>query len=300
MSERPCDAGVPTSPTFVLRGGRILSVDPRVVDLSVGDILVDDGRIAAIGPALDDSAVETIDVSGHVLMPGFVDSHRHLWESALRGTAADMSLSGYFGRYLGQVGPVFSAEELYASTLLGAVEALDAGVTSLFDWCNATNSPTHADAAVEALTASGIRAVFGHGNPGDAMDVRRMRDRLGDDGLVTFALALLGPEFSSVEAATPEIKLARELDVIASMHVGCGVKGSRAAAVSGLAAANLLGPDVNLVHCNTISDAEVGLIVEAGSTVSITPLVECLMGHGTPAYGRFLKVIMAVWPPAGF
>jgi 5-methylthioadenosine/S-adenosylhomocysteine deaminase len=200
-----------------------------------------------------------------------------------------MSLGGYFGRYLGNVGPAFGAEQLHVSTLLGAVEALEAGVTTLFDWCNATNSPTHADAAVEALEASGIRAVFGHGNPSDEADVRRIRDRLGDTGLVTMGLALIGPEFGPVEAATREIELARELDVIASMHVGCGTSGPRAAAVSELAAGGLLGPDLNFVHCNTISDAEVAWIVDTGSTVSITPLVECLMGHGTPALARFLR-----------
>jgi len=132
-----------------------------------GDVLVEDDRIAAVG-APDAAApgdaevvdVEVVDARDRIVLPGLVDSHRHLWQSALRGIAGDWTLGQYFARMRGVLGGHFRPEDTYAGTLLGAVEALDAGITTVVDWSHNINGPEHADAAWAALEAGGGRAVF--------------------------------------------------------------------------------------------------------------------------------------------
>lgn len=275
---------------LLLTGGHILSMDPDIGQLPDGDVLIDDGKIVMISPGINHVDAEVLDVTGNIVMPGFVDSHRHVWQGALRGISADDSLGSYFGTILGTIAPNYSPDDLALGTLIGAVEALDAGVTTVFDWCNATNTPDHAEAAIDALQAAGIRAVFGHGNAGDADHVRALRAGVlsADNGLVTLGLAIAGPEYASLEATTGDIALARELGVVASMHVGGGTAGPKSQAVRRMASAGLLSADLNFVHCNTISDEEVAMLIDAGSGISVTPVIECLMGHGSPAYSRFL------------
>jgi cytosine/adenosine deaminase-related metal-dependent hydrolase len=257
-------------------------MDPVIGALPRADVLAVDGEIAAIGPDLSVAGAEVLDVSGHVVLPGFVDSHRHVWQAPLRGIGADMSLGDYLNVVLGQIAPRYQPADMRLATLLGAAEALDAGVTTVFDWNNATLSPQHADAALDGFAAAGIRAVLGHGNPDDPADVRRLANRTGR---VTTGLAIIGPEYMPFDLAARHIRLGRELGLVVSMHVGGG---GPSTAVTRLHEADLLGPDLNLVHNNTISDDEVKMLVDSGVGITVTPTVEALMGHGSSAYGRFV------------
>src|SRR3954464_9935013 len=187
---------------ILLKGGTVLSVDPDVGDLAVGDVLIDDDKIAGVQASIDADA-EVVDCTGKILIPGFVDTHRHTWEAAIRNVAPDATLDDYFVDILDTFAPVYSPEDVYASNFAGALECLNAGITTLVDWSHINNTPEHPDAGVSGLKEAGIRAQCAHGRahnslvdywyeskiaiPGD--DVRRIRDAhfSSDSGLLTMA-----------------------------------------------------------------------------------------------------------------
>ena len=134
------------SERLLLRSGYMLSMDDEVGE-SVADVLVEDGVIGAIAPSLEVEDAEVLDVSGHVVMPGFVDTHRHTWQTPFRGVCADWTLDEYFRGIRATVSPNCSAGDVYAGNYVGALEALDAGVTTVLDFSHCNNTPEHADAA---------------------------------------------------------------------------------------------------------------------------------------------------------
>src|SRR4051794_2564422 len=193
------------SERVLLRGGYVLSMDDEVGELPTGDVLIEDGRIAAVGTELDVADAEVLDVAGHVVMPGFVDTHRHTWQTCLRGICADWTLTDYSWGIRLRISPNCAAEDVYAGNYVGALEALDAGVTTILDFSHCNNTPEHADAALQGLRDAGIRAVFGYGYyPAPTLtepafparadrlaDARRIREQLPSaDALVTMGLAL--------------------------------------------------------------------------------------------------------------
>ncbi|MBG0857069.1 amidohydrolase family protein [Streptomyces spinoverrucosus] len=254
-----------------------------------------DDRIVAVGPDIPAAGAQVVDATDMIVMPGLVDTHRHLWQSATRQIAADWTLGQYAERMLGVIGPRFTAEDVYIADLMGALECLNGGVTTVLDWSHIMNTPEHADAAVHGLADSGMRAVFAYGSPKSpaakwyASDLTRVAGTYcsSKDQLLTLALASLGPEFSSVQETVEDVRLARELDIPTSLHVGAGMLGQRRA-VTRMARSGLLGPDIVYVHCNTCTDEELRLIAESGGHASISPRVEMQMGHGYPATGRLI------------
>ena len=149
----------------VLRGGTVLTMDDRRAVLRDADVLVVDERIAGVGPQLDvpDGTIE-IDASGGIVMPGMIDTHRHMWQTAMRGYGADWTLTQYFVWYYLAHGKLFRPEDVYAGNLLSAIESLDAGVTTTVDWSHGLQTTQHADAAVDALEAVPGRFVLAYGN----------------------------------------------------------------------------------------------------------------------------------------
>ena len=129
------------------------------------DVLVVDDRISAVGPGLDvPEGTQEIDASGGIVMPGMIDTHRHMWQTAMRGYGADWTLTQYFVWNYLEHGRKFRPEDIYAGNLLGAIEAIDAGVTTTVDWSHGLQSVAHADAAVDALQAVPGRFVLAYGN----------------------------------------------------------------------------------------------------------------------------------------
>lgn len=289
---------------LLLSGGIVVTCDASNSILWPGDVLVADGRIAAIGPALEADDAEQIDVTGRIVMPGLVDTHRHTWQSVVRNIASDWTLDQYLvGLHTG-LSRFFRPEDTYAGNLIGALEALDAGVTTLLDWSHNLYTPEHTDAAVDALEEAGLRAVFAHGGgaqqwggplpspvPHSEDDVRRLRaDRFSaNDGLVTLGLALRGPQFTTMEVTRSDFALARELDLRVSVHVGDGHWG-KSRPIHKLDELGMLSDRTTYVHCNTIADDELQLIADTGGTASVAADVEMQMGHGWPATGRLLAV----------
>src|SRR5581483_6834719 len=152
------------STRILIRNGCVLTLDRDVGDFPRGDLLIVDGRIAAVGPRVDAAECEVLDATGMLVAPGFVDSHRHTWQAAVRGIAADWTLAEYFHGLRGLLGLHFRPEDVEVGNLLGRLEALDSGITTMLDWSHIMNSPEHADAAVAGLRAAGARSVFAHGS----------------------------------------------------------------------------------------------------------------------------------------
>ena len=151
------------SDTFILKRGIVLPGATVGEVLDGYDVLVDGGRIAALGPDLDAPGVPALDVTGRMVIPGFVDTHRHTWQSVVRNVASDWSIVEYLAGLHTGLSKHFRPEDTYAGNLLGALEALDAGITTLVDWSHNLGTPERADAAVQALRDAGLRAVFAHG-----------------------------------------------------------------------------------------------------------------------------------------
>ena len=237
---------------------------------------------------------------GMIALPGFVDSHRHTWQSLLRATAVDWTLAQYFAGIRGVMGRLYTPDDMYVANLLGALEALDAGITTLYDWSHNNNTPDHADEAVRGLRDAGIRGVYGYGNANDEWippstlptnfaDIERVRRThfAANDQLLTMAFAARGPQFTTLDITEDEFRRARDLDLRITVHVGDGVWGTNQPVMQ-LAGRGLLGSDVTYVHCNTLADEEFRLIGESGGTASISPEVELQMGHGWLATMKLL------------
>ena len=286
---------------ILLRGGTVITAQSAGHVLENTDVLIENGVIAAIGTGLDATDAEVIDVTGRVVHPGFVDTHRHTWQSIARNVAADWSLTEYLAGIHTGISRHFRPEDTYVGNYLGALEALDSGITTLVDWSHNLATPEHADAAIGALQDTGMRAVFAHGGGSKQWgaplpspnnhpeDARRIREQYFSDntGLVTMAMALRGPQFTLPEVNRHDFALANDLDLRITVHVGDGYWG-KSGPIYKLRDDGLLSDRITYVHCDTLADEELDIIRDSGGTASVAPDVEMQMGHGTPATGRLL------------
>ena len=180
-----------------------------------------------------------------------MDTHRHVWQGAIGGYTPQITGAGYGPAVLTGISMKHSPEDVYAGTLWGALEALDAGITTIADWAHNDQSPAHADADLRALRDSGIRGYFLYGGPGPATsdpdpphpaDARRMRDEhfsSGRYGRLRMGMALRGPAFTSADRNADDFAFARDLGLPISVHVGMAGTGEM---VSVLQRYGLLGP----------------------------------------------------------
>lgn len=196
---------------MLLQGGTVMTLD-GVWTPFTGDVLIENGRIREIAPRIAVEDVEILDCSRKIVMPGFIDTHHHMWEGVFRSSGTDQMLNDYFLQKLVAVSPHLTPEDVYIANRLSALAALNAGITTTLDWSHIANSPAHTDAAIAALKDSGTRAVYAYAPSmnyqGEApnpypQDVFRLRREAfsSDDQLVTLALGAMGPEFAG---RTPE------------------------------------------------------------------------------------------------
>ncbi len=286
----------------LLRNGTVITAAAAGEVLVGADILISNGKIAAIGHGLEAGDAEVIDITGRIVLPGFVDTHRHTWQSVIREIASDWSLTEYLAGLHTGLSKYFRPEDTYTGNYLGALEALDSGITTLVDWSHNLATPAHADAAIQALKDTGMRAVFAHGGGSKQWgaplpspnnhpdDARRIREQYFSDntGLVTMAMALRGPQFTLPEVNAYDFALAKDLDLRVTVHVGDGYWG-KSGPILKLKQDGLLSDRTTYVHCNTLSDEELNIIAGSGGSASVAPDVEMQMGHGFPATGRLLK-----------
>src|SRR5450755_4926977 len=159
----PADFGV--GRPIVLRGGTVLVMDDARPVLAGADVLISGDTVTAVGPrlAVPDGTIE-IDASDGIIMPGMIDTHRHMWQTVMRGYGADWTLTQYFVWYYLEHGRVFRPQDIYAGNLVSAWESLEAGVTTTVDWSHGLQTVDHAEAAVAALQAVPGRFVLAYGN----------------------------------------------------------------------------------------------------------------------------------------
>ncbi|MBV9208638.1 MAG: amidohydrolase family protein [Actinobacteria bacterium] len=272
----------------VLRGGTVLTMDDAHTVLTDADVLVDGDTIAAVGPRLQapGGALE-IDASGGIVMPGMIDTHRHMWQTAMRAYGADWTLTQYFVWYYLEHGRKFRPEDVYAGNLVSAWESLEAGVTTTVDWSHGLQTPDHAEAAVDALRAvpgrfvlaygniqagpwewtndPAVRSFFGRHAPGDLLAFQIAFDVTGDPGF---------PEKAAFEAA-------RELGLPITTHAGVwgatNDDGIRLMHENGF-----MTPETTYVHSATLSTDSYQRIAATGGTISVATESEQSAGQGYP------------------
>ncbi|MFN8452874.1 MAG: amidohydrolase family protein, partial [Anaerolineae bacterium] len=284
---------------ILLKNGCVLTLDRKIGNFKQADVLIDGSKIAAVAPNLSAADAEVIDASNMIVMPGFVDTHRHVWEGILRNIGTDVPLEGensYLAFILNTLAPVYRPEDAYAGDLVGLLGAIDAGITTILDWSHIQATREHADAVVRALQESGIRAVFAYGNPWWKYPDPEQDDWFrqvakqyfsSSDQLLTLGYAPPGPEFTPFEMAKGHWELAREVGARLTVHVGVGTAGQHGK-LGEMGKAGLLGSDTTYIHCTTLSDDEIQMIVDTGGTFSLASPVEMMMGHGMPPTQRFL------------
>ena len=286
---------------ILIKNAIVLSQDPSIGELPRADVLIEGDRIAAVGPDLAVDDAEVIDATSDIVIPGFIDTHRHTWETSIRTCAPDYTLGTYFGAILDQFAPKYRPQDVLAANRWGALECLNAGITTLVDWSHIMNTDDHADAAIEGLQDTGIRSVFAFGIPEHVdpdlvvragLDGQRSSgstatspiasgQRLSDDeGLITMGLATRGTNFCKPEVVRYEWELAKELGINITVHVAMDRFGYTKGQLTALRDMDLLYPNTTYVHGSHLTDEEWLLVRDCGGNVSLAPQIELQMGHG--------------------
>jgi len=275
----------------IFRNGLVLTMNDAGDILTDADVLIVDGTIQAVGPHLEAPAdALEIDAKSGIIMPGMIDTHRHMWQTAMRGYGADWTLSQYFVWYYLQHGKVFRPEDIYAGNLLSAIEAIDAGVTTTVDWSHGLQTVEHADAAVDALEAVPGRFVLAYGNiqagpwewsasPEFRKFYSRRIDGRGDMLGFQMAFDVTGdPEFPERAA----FEVARELGVPVTTHAGVwGATGDDSIRL--MYDGGYMGSDTIYVHASSLSDDSYHRIAATGGSASVSTESEETAGQGYPS-----------------
>jgi len=290
---------------LILRGGAVATLVEGMPDAVLGDVVIRNGKIDSVVPIADTVGIapsilaeaDVVDAGGCLVLPGFIDTHRHNWQAPYRGIAADWTLDQYVSGMHRTVKPLLEPEDLYLGNLVGRLDALRSGVTTMLDWSHGMTSPEHGDAALDGLLDTPARSVFGYsphfGLPDSTKidkDLTLMADRFRGlkSELVTYCLALRGPQYSDIDVVEEDVALARDLGLRVTVHGGSSSWG-KYRPVATMYERGLLDDRTTVVHCNALQDDEFGLMAEVGATASISPEVEMSMGFGFPATGRLLR-----------
>jgi cytosine/adenosine deaminase-related metal-dependent hydrolase len=284
----------------LIRNGHVLTMDPRLGDLPSGDVLIEGNVIAAVAPSLPVTDAEILDATGHLVLPGLIDTHRHTWQSLVRGICGDWTLADYyFGIRLG-VSPAYTPDDVRLGNLFGAADALNSGVTTVLDFSHCNNTPDHSDAAVDGLQEAGIRAAFCYGffesspeqtrfgeHAARIADFHRIADTyFASDGLLTLGVSLSELFGLPWEHTVAELAAARERHALLVNHAGCVFGSVLCTGITEMDSLGLLGPDMVHVHCNALGDAEWDALARSGGKVSISVETELNMGFGRPVFER--------------
>lgn len=295
----PQDSGV-DGRRILIRCAAILSMDPGVGDFAQGDILIEGKTIKAVAAHIDAGDAAVIDARGMIVTPGFVDTHHHQFETALRGLLADSILiddgqphgaNNYYETVLQRFAAIYEPDDVYISEVAGSLSQLDAGVTTVMDVSQIHHSPDHSDAAVAGLEQAGRRSVLGYfeggadkaSYPGDA---RRLKAQYcsSDDQLLTMVMGgeIYLPWHEEAWA------IGRELAIPVALHV-VGTFGM-APTFDALAQAGKFGPDNIFIHMTGMSELGWKAAADAGAHVSLSVPIEMQMRHGAPPIQKCLDL----------
>lgn len=280
----------------LIKGGAVLSMDDAVGNFATGDVLIEGKTIVAVGTEIDATGAAVIDATGKIVMPGFVDTHHHQFETALRSRLANGILindgrpenaANYYDTILQGFAMAYRPEDVYINELYGGIAQLDAGVTTVMDVSQIHHSPAHSDAAIDGLRDAGRRGVFGYFEgwgeqaqyPGDAARIRQEHFS-SDDQLLTM---VMGGEIY-LPGYEEAWRVGRELGLPIALHV-VGTFGMQPT-FDALGAAGMFGSDNIFIHMTGMSDDGWRYAAEAGAHISLSVPIEMQMRHGTPPIQR--------------
>ncbi len=289
---------------ILIKGGVVMSVDPEVGNFARGDVLIEEDRIVAVGANIDASDAHVIDASGKIVMPGFIDTHHHQFETGLRSTLSDAivvndgrpeNARNYYEAMLLGFSQHYRPEDVYINELYGGLAQLDAGVTTVMDVSQIHHSAEHSDAAIEGLRDAGRRGVFGYFEgwwegkeyPSGA---RRIRERYfnSNDGLLTM---VMGGEIY-IEGYEEAWKIGRDLDLQIALHVVTTF--GMTPTFDALAKKGVFGPDNIFIHMTGMTDDAWKAAADAGAHVSLSVPIEMHMRHGMPPVQKALDLGMSM------
>ena len=267
---------------ILLQGGMVLSLDARVGDLAKGDVLIEGKMIAAVGPDLRAAATNAlvIDATDRIVIPGFVDTHHHQYQTLMRSMLADGLLRdgarSYGSVIQGLYTPLYLPQDAYVSELVASLSQISAGVTTTVDTSQVSLTPAHTDACIDGLRESGRRALFAYSRGAGSrseypQDIVRLRKQYFSSGDQLLTLGLGG------ELSPASLKLARSVGAPMVSHF---ISGDLSPAYK----AGLLGPDIEYIHCTQADAATWKIIADTGGRVSIAPAIEMQMRHGMPPF----------------
>lgn len=290
----------------LIQGAFVLTLDEGLGSLPRGDVLIDGDRIAAVGVDLSADGAEVIDGEDRIVLPGFADTHRHMWAAMLRGCACYGDLGTYFQDVVFTYGANFTPDDTYTSIRLGLAEAIDSGITTLHAWEHNLQTREHADAAITALEESGLRGRFSYGPSSDpdagssfaqgteTIDLDHVlelkKTRFAGDGRLHLGIACRGAEYSQPEVWQAEYAFAREQGLPFTTHtMMTGHDVERVRAISVYAEHSVLGPDHLLIHAIHANDDEIHALADTATPVSVSIFSELRTGMGIPRVVEMLR-----------
>ena len=276
---------LPARSEFVIRDATVLTMDAKLGDFERGDVHVRDGSIVAVGGTLTSAGAAAIDGRGMICMPGFIDTHWHLWTTVCRPIIRiDDPKRGYFP-VTNALGRHFTPEDSYRSVRLGLAEALSAGATTVHNWAHNVRTPEHADAELRAMRSTGVRGRFGYGQAqgmpdGEPMnydDVAKVqRAWMPNDGLLTLGVCSrnFGPSQTALRGTISLDMVRKDWGGARALGLPITLHTSGPSPIKALDEAKLLGPDVQLVHPLLTGAEERQILRERGVSYSIAPIGE--------------------------
>jgi 5-methylthioadenosine/S-adenosylhomocysteine deaminase len=285
---------LPARGEFIIRGAYVMTMDPALGDITGGDVHVKDGTIVAVGKALKAPGASVVNGERMIALPGLVETHWHMWNTLLRGFWGDRHDQSYFPM-LTAISEFWKPGDTHLGTRLGAAEAIDSGITTVHNWSHMLPAPEYADAELQALADTGIRARFSYGwsprlaetEPLPLADIERLhRDwaRFANNGLLHLGLGWRGMwrfgKLSPEAVYRREFEFARSIGIPLALHVP-GVRNSPKV-VEMHNKAGFLGEDVLIAHATWVTADEIEMLKNAGSSVSLSPVTDARTGYGFP------------------
>ena len=288
---------------LLIKGAYVLTQDPELGELAGADVLVEGDKIAAVGHGLSAEGAQVIDATGDIVIPGFIDTHRHTWETSIRTCAPDFALITYFGSILDKFAPHYRPDDVYAGNLWGSLECINAGITTLVDWSHIMNTPGARRRRRSAASRTrGIRSVFAYGFPqhvarglvvrprlhGQRPDLGRRRGAPHPEAVLQLGRRAASPWRSRPGARTSASptssattgswpRSSASTSPSTWRWTGSATRSCRSTALRDM---DLLYPNTTYVHASHFTDEEWTLVRDSGGNVSFAPQIEVQMGHG--------------------
>src|SRR5688572_1870131 len=296
------EVDAPARGEYLIRGGTILSIDPAIGIVEGGDVHVRDGAIVAVGPGpIDAPGAVVISAEGMIVMPGLIETHFHMWSSLGRNFVAD-GFEYFPAKWATSAS--YEPDDFHASVLLGLVECVNAGITTVHDWDHNTRTPAHADAELRAHLDGMVRARYAYGHRDflpvdealDFADVDRVRDEWFGavspfEGLVHLGVNLRGPDLGEMAVFDAEMREVRDRRLPVAIHTVQG--GSTKVSAPVLEERGYLGPDFLIAHFLAATQADREALARTGTPLSYAVHSELRLGDAGDARAALLRFLDA-------